>query len=571
MKVLNGGCSASQSRRRQEALWRLQNLIRLLLLLLALTITINAQQPLPQENPNHRWLTVMATTDMHGNILPVDYYTNKPDARGLAKAATIIRSIRRENPNSLLIDSGDTIQGTPLVYYHNVKNNLPPDPMMTMMNELDYDAAAVGNHEFNFGLKVLMKAKSEARFPLLSANTYRSGTNENPFTPYIVKEIGGVRIGILGLTTAGIPNWENKENYAGLEFRDPLMEAKKWVAILKDKEQADVVVIAMHMGLEEDLRTGVMSPGQVPNENEAIKIAREVPGINVISMGHTHRDIPSLEINGVQFVQANYQARQVGRVDLYLSKNGNGKWQVEAKVSRTIPVTEATETDKEIAHRAAPYDTETQNYLSRVIGASAKDLTAARGRFEDTALLDLIQRVQLDAGRADVSMAANFNDRARIAQGQVTVRDIAALYTYENTLVVIEVTGQQLKDALEHSARYFLTFVPNKKPEDLVDTKIPGYNFDIAEGVSYTIDITQPFGARIKDLSFQGKPLDMNQKLKLATNNYRINGGGGYTMYKDAPVIERSSKEIRELIIEWVERHKQIPSQATNNWKIKAE
>ncbi len=536
-------------------------ILRAWLCVIVFAVSMNAQ------DANRRWLTILATTDMHGNILPVDYYTNKSDARGLAKAATIIRNVRKDNPNTLLIDSGDTIQGTPLAYFHNIKNNVPPDPMMLTMSALGYDAATLGNHEFNFGLKVLNKAKREANFPLLSANTYKVGTDENPFTPYIVKEMNGVRVGVLGLTTAGIPSWENRENYAGLEFRDPLAEAKKWVAILREREKVDVVVIAMHMGLEEDLRTGIKSPGQVPNENEAIQIAKEVPGIDVISMGHTHRDIPSLVINGVQFVQANHHARHVGRVDVYLEKVSD-KWRVAAKQSRTIPVTDATEIDAELARLVAPYDKETQDYLGRVIGSSAKDLTAARARFQDSALLDLIQRVQLDAGQADVSMAASFNDRARISQGQVTVRDIAALYVYENTLVVIEVTGQQLKDALEHSVRYFTAYVPNKTPEDLVDAKIPGYNFDIAEGVEYEIDLSKSFGQRIQNLHFRNKPLDMNQRLRLATNNYRVNGGGGYSMYKDAPVVMRSSKEIRELIIEWVERNKQLPVEATNNWRI---
>src|SRR5438105_1368166 len=201
-------------------------------------------------------ITILGTTDLHGNIFPIDYYTNKPDARGLAKAASIIKRARRENPNLLLLDSGDTIQGTPLEYFHNKKNNQPRDPMMLAMNSLGYDAMAVGNHEYNFGLQVLEKARREAKFPWLSANTYESGTDKTHYQPYLLKEIAGVRIGILGLTTPGIPNWENPPNYAGLEFREPVNEAKKWVDILRRQEHVDVVVIAMHMGLDEDLRSG---------------------------------------------------------------------------------------------------------------------------------------------------------------------------------------------------------------------------------------------------------------------------------------------------------------------------
>jgi 2',3'-cyclic-nucleotide 2'-phosphodiesterase/3'-nucleotidase len=527
------------------------------------TLSRAAAQP-----PSRAHLTVMATTDLHGNILPLDYYTDKADNRGLAKVATIIRQARRENPNLLLLDSGDTIQGTPLAYYHNKKNNAPPDPMMLAMNALSYDAMAVGNHEYNFGLQVLGKARSEAKFPWLSANTYRKGTDETAYDPYLVKELSGVRVGILGLTTPGVPVWENAQNYAGLEFREPASEAKKWVAVLREKERVDIVIIAMHMGLEADLRTGEVNPGQVLNENEAIRIAEQVPGIDLILMGHTHREVPSLTINGALLVQANYWGRHVARVDLYLEKETAGRWRIRAKSARTIPVDERVEADAEVSRLAAPYDRETQAWLGQVIGESSADLSAGVARFRDTAILDLIQRVQLEAGKADVSMAASFNPEARIARGPVTVRDIAGLYIYENTLVTLEVTGRQLKDALEHSAKYFLPYVPGKTAAELVDEKIPGYNFDVAEGVTYELDITQPLGQRIRNLRFQGRPLAPAQKLRLVTNNYRVNGGGGYSMYKGAPVVYRSSQEIRELIVDWVERHKQIPAEPTNNWRL---
>jgi len=522
---------------------------------------------IPQQSSRRVHIVVLGTTDQHGNLFPVDYYTNKADNRGLAKIGTLIRQVRSENKNVLVIDSGDTIQGTPLEYYHNKKNNSPPDPMMLAMNALGYDAMAVGNHEYNFGLPVLEKARSEAKFPWLSANTYNKGTNQTHYTPYIIKELAGVRIAVLGLTTPGIPNWENAPNYAGLEFREPLSEARKWVPILRRKERADVVAIAMHMGLEQDLRTGEINPGQVANENRAVAIAKQVPGVDLIFMGHTHRDVPSVVINGVQLIQANYWGRHLARVDLYLENAGLG-WRVFARAARTIPVDDRVVPDPEILKLGEPYDRETQAWLSRAIGESGAELTATEARVRDTAILDLIQRVQLEAGKADVSMAAVFNPDARIARGPVTVRDIAGLYVYENTLVVLEVTGQQLKEALEHSAKYFRAYEPGKSPAELVDEKIPAYNFDIAEGVTYTLNISKPFGERIENLQFQGKPLAPTQKLRLATNNYRVNGGGGYTMYKGAPVVYRSSAEIRELIIDWVELHKTIPTEPTNNWRI---
>jgi 2',3'-cyclic-nucleotide 2'-phosphodiesterase/3'-nucleotidase len=517
--------------------------------------------------PDRVQITILGTTDLHGNINPIDYYTNKPDNRGLAKIATLIKRVRREHPNVLLVDSGDTIQGSPLESFHGRKNNQPPDPMMLIMNSLNYDAMTVGNHEYNFGLKVLEKARGEANFPWLSANTYDISKQQPHYKPYIVKDVAGVRIGILGLTTPGVPNWDNPPNYAGLEFHQPLVEARKWVPVLRDKERVDVVVIAMHMGLGEDLRTGEVSPGQVPNENEAITIAKEVPGVDVIFMGHTHRDVPSLYLNGVLLTQANHWGRHLARADVYLQKSDAG-WRVYAKSARTLPSDDRVEPDPDVMKIAEPYDNETQGWLAKVIGQSAEELTAKEARFRDTAILDLIQKVQLEAGKADVSMVASFNSEARIAKGPVSVRDIAGLYVYENTLAVLEVTGQQLKDALEHSAKYFKTYVPGKAPADLVDEKIPAYNFDIAEGVTYELDISKPVGQRIQNLRFRNQPLSLTRKLRLATNNYRVNGGGGYTMYKNAPVVYRSSEEIRELIIDWLERNKTVPVKPNNNWRL---
>jgi len=517
--------------------------------------------------PERVQITILGTTDLHGNILPLDYYTNKPDNRGFAKVATLIKRIRKEQPNVMLIDSGDTIQGSPLESFHGRKNNRPVDPMMLVMSSLNYDAMTVGNHEYNFGLKVLEKARSEAKFPWLSANTYDIATQKPHYKPYIVKEVAGVKIGVLGLTTPGIPNWDNPPNYAGLEFHEPVAEARKWVPILRDQEKVDVVVIAMHMGLEEDLRTGQVSPGQVTNENEAIAIANEVPGVDVIFMGHTHREVSSLYINGVLLTQANYWGRNLARADLYLQRTGAG-WRMYAKSARTMATDDRVEPDPEVAKLVEPYDRETQGWLSRVIGESSQELTAREARFRDTAILDLIQKVQMEAGKADVSMVASFNSDARIAKGPISVRDIAGLYVYENTLAVLEVTGQQLKDALEHSAKYYKAYEAGKPLSDLVDEKIPAYNFDIAEGVTYELDISKPIGQRIQNLRFHGQPLSPAKKLRLATNNYRVNGGGGYEMYKNAPVVYRSSEEIRELIIDWVERNKTVPVTPNNNWRI---
>ena len=519
--------------------------------------------------PERVQVTVLSTTDLHGNLYPVDYYANRPSNVGLAKVATLIRQARRHAPDLILLDSGDTIQGTPLAYYHNRIDNAPADPMILAMNALGFDGLAIGNHEYNFGLGVLQKAQQEARFPWLSANTLRAGTNEPAYPPYLLKTVRGVRVGILGLTTAGVPGWENPENYVGLKFADPVATAHRWVEHLRREEKVDLVVIAMHMGLEEDLATGQVSPGQQPMENCALQIAREVPGIDLILMGHTHRHIPSLVVGDTLLAQAGRWGDHLIRADVYLERQDpTAPWRVVARSSQSFAITDASAADPEILELGKPYHEATEAWLNRPIGRSQQPLSGAEARLKDTALIDLIQRVQLDAGQADVSFTASFNPAARLPAGDVTVRDIAGLYVYENTLIVVELTGAQIKEALEHSARYFRDGEPGRSPTELIDPRIPGYNFDLAEGVEYTIDLRRPHGDRIVDLRWKGAPLDPAQRLRVAINNYRLNGGGGYTMFREAPVLHRSSTEIRDLIIHWVERHPEIPTEPTNNWRL---
>lgn len=513
-------------------------------------------------------ITLLSTTDLHGHIYPIDYGTGKPTADGLAKLATLIKEARKSAPNTILVDSGDTIQGTPLAYYHNRKDNGPIDPMMLTMNALGYDAMAMGNHEYNFGLAVLSKARREANFPWLSSNTYRAGTDETAYAPYVIKELAGVRVGILGLTTPGIPMWENPENYAGLEFREPVANAAHWVPILREKEKVDLVVVAMHMGLEADLVTGRSHQSGPIQENAALALTRTVPGIDVVFMGHTHREIPSLMIGRTLLSQASYWGSRLSRADVYLARDASGRWQVDAKSAYTLPVRADTPADPEILALAAPYHEQTEAWLRRKIGQSDAAIDASDGYFVDNALIDLIQRAQLDVSGADVSFAANYNTRARVPAGAVTVRDIAGLYIYENTLYLIESNGAKVKAALEHAARFFRTAQPGDKPADLVNRSIPGYNFDIAEGVTYEIDLRRPVGDRIQNLRFKGAPLAPDQPLKVALNNYRYNGGGDYTMFKGDQILLRPAGEIRDLIIDWVEKNGTIPTTPNHNWKL---
>jgi 2',3'-cyclic-nucleotide 2'-phosphodiesterase/3'-nucleotidase len=522
------------------------------------------------DEPRRAHITILSTTDLHGNIYPIDYNTNTPDSRGLARVATIVKQARSESPNLLLLDSGDTIQGTPLTFHHAKIQNTTPDPMMKAMSAMGYDAMAVGNHEYEFGWDVLNKARSEARFPWLSANTYKKGADQTYFEPFLIKQVDGVRIGIVGLTTPAMPSLDDPARYySKIDVREPVSEARKWVNLLRDNEHVDVVIIAMHMGLEADLRTGEKYPGQMPNENAAIAIAQQVPGIDVILMGHTHRQVSELHINGVLLAQAEKWGHAVARVDVSLERSeGSGRWRVVAKSGRTIAIGDQVVADPEILRIAEPYHRKTQAWLDQVIGDSAIEMRAGEERFRDSAILDLVHRVQLESSNADIAMSMSLNAKARIPKGAVTIRNIIGLYEYEASPIVIEVTGRQLREALEHSARHFGEYKPNTPLADLVDERFPPYTYDVAEGIDYELDISKPIGNRIQNMRFHGRPIEPGQKLRLATITFRANGGADYTMFKGARVISRSSKDLRELIIEWVKRKGHIPTTTTNNWRL---
>jgi 2',3'-cyclic-nucleotide 2'-phosphodiesterase/3'-nucleotidase len=548
--------------------------MRLLFSRLAVAVGVAGLAILPlhgtaPDTPERARVTILATTDLHGRVFPINYGTNQPSADGLARVATLVRAARKEAPDLLLVDCGDTIQGTPLAYYHNRINNEPVDPMMLAMNALGYTSMTLGNHEYNFGLPVLHKARGEARFPWLSANTLRSGTDEPAFTPYVVREVAGVRVGILGLTTPAIPSWENPAHFAGLAFIDPVASARRWVEVLRTQERVDVVVAAVHFGINQNLADGRVPPGEMPNENPALPLAQTVPGIDLMFLAHTHTNIAGLSVNGVLISQAGRWGDRLARADVFLERpDRSSRWRILAKASTTLPISLTTTPDPEILDLVRPYHEATQTWLSQPVGRSAIALSSREARLRDSAIIDLIHRVQLDAGTADISFAAAFTLDATLPAGDVTVRDLAALYIYENTLAVVELTGAEVKDALEHAAGYFRAYQPGLTPAELVDPVIPGYNFDTAEGVEYTLDLRRPRGDRVVDLRFGGAPIDLNRRFRVAINNYRLNGGGGYRMFRNARVVDQANQEIRELMIDWVRRNPEIPSAPTGNWRL---
>jgi 2',3'-cyclic-nucleotide 2'-phosphodiesterase/3'-nucleotidase len=522
-------------------------------------------------------VTILATTDLHGYIYPYDYFTQKPANYGLAKAATLIAEVRQSVPEAILIDSGDTIQGSPLESVYNtfaVSGRLPAgvkvpgralaiDPMVLVMNSMRYDAMAVGNHEFNYGLPNLLAARRASRFAWLSANTVATGPGKATFVPYVEKTVNGVRVAIVGLTTPAIPQWEKPENYAGYSWEDPVAAMKRLLEIWGDK-RPDLVVVAAHGGLD---KAGTRnSTGLI--ENFAWQVA-EIPGVDAVVVGHSHQEFAE-QFNGNAIVtQPKNYGGSVSRLDFEFQRNAEGRWTLSARRGRLLKVTAETPADPQILALAKPYHEATEQYLSSNIVDIPAPLSAANGRFEDSALVDGIHEVQLHYTKADVSLSSLFNPRLVIKPGPMTVREAAALYLFDNTLYKIEGNGKMLREALENAARYFESCpTPACDSGVLLNPRFMGFNFDMAEGVSYEIDLRQPAGRRIQNLRFRDAPLADNQPLTLAINNYRAGGSGGYDMFKNAKVLWQSNEAIRDLLIEYYTRKKQFPTAASGNWKL---
>ena len=518
-------------------------------------------------------ISILSTTDLHGNIFPYDYYTAKAAPRGLAKIATLIAEARKQNPNSLLVDCGDTIQGATLETVHQMAvragKTSKPDPMMTAMNYLQYDAMAMGNHEMNYGLKNLMAARNQAKFPWLSANTrLEPGAKVQPFDAYVVRTVAGVKVGIIGITTSAIPTWEKPENYAGYHWISGVTATREAVAAMKAKENPDVVVVIAHAGLDRDMTTGQVKTGDAAGENMVHQIATDVPGVDVIFFGHTHQQLAGARVNGVLLAQARNWGGSLAVADLKLVGEP-GNWKLADKQSHLVPVTAATVPDPIVLEIGNAYHQAAEQYLNAPVAESKIDMRGSQARDADSTLIDMIHQVQLHYAKADVSFASLFNMGVHIRKGPVTVRELAALYVYDNELYAIEGDGQMVKDALENAARFYLQCPAAGCPLEVqTNAKVNGFNYDMAQGVSYQIDVRRPEGDRIRNLTYKGKPLKMDQKLRIALNNYRAGGSGGYSMFAKAPIVWRSGMEIREMMIDYFREKKSLPTAPDNNWKL---
>lgn len=568
--------------------------------------SLAAPSPTPSATPTPSVsgpvLTVLATTDVHGHVFNWDYFADapfKPNTTGrgsaplgLSRVATIIKQVRADKGAETVVtlDNGDTIQGTPLTYLaakHPQK--LGSDEVMARaFNLIGYDALNTGNHEFNYGLSELRRYASDAKAPVLGANVIDSATGK-PFTgatTALTRTVGGreVKVGVIGVTTPGSMVWD-KANLAGkVDILDPVATAATHSKALR-QAGADVVVVLIHAGLDEKDVSPIYK-GMV--ENSATSLARTVEGVDLVIDGHTHVDIPSTVVDGasghkVLITQPDYWARSVSQVSIPLDLSGSGVKVLHNAITVQDRYTRDVEEDADFAadrqlvadHRA------TVAYVNSVVATSTTAMSTERSMVEDTPILDFIGQVQADtvaaaikgtkwAGLPVIAQVSPFSRTASFPKGDVRIKDIAGLYVFDNTLAGIVLTGSQIKDYLEYSAKYFrqvahgATVNPAPVSEggdtqaDYQGRTVWDYNYDVLTGVKYSIDISKPVGARILGLSWQGRPVAGDQKFVLAINNYRMSGGGSYPHVTEAPVAWDEILEIRQLLIDTASRRKVI-------------
>ncbi|WP_225181999.1 bifunctional 2',3'-cyclic-nucleotide 2'-phosphodiesterase/3'-nucleotidase [Pectobacterium aroidearum] len=572
-------------------------------------------------------LRVLETTDLHSNMMDFDYYKDTPtDKFGLVRTANLIHAAREQASNSVLVDNGDLIQGSPLGDYMAAKGLKAGDvhPVYQAMNTLDYSVGNIGNHEFNYGLDYLHKALSGAKFPYVNANVLDAKTGKPLFTPYhienkSVKDRDGkqhtLRIGYIGFVPPQIMVWDKANLTGNVTVEDITESAKKWVPEMR-KQGADLVIVIPHSGLSAE-------PYKAMAENSVYYLS-QIPGVDAIMFGHAHAVFPSNDfanikgadikqgtLNGVPAVMPGQWGDHLGVVDFTLN-NDSGTWKVESAKAEARPIYDkaqkkslAPEDDKLVKVLADAHK-DTREFVSKPIGKSADNMYSYLSLIQDDPTVQIVNNaqrayvehfIQGDPDLADLpvlSAAAPFkaggrkNDPAsyvEVEKGQLTFRNAADLYLYPNTLVVVKVNGQQVQEWLECSAGQFKQIDPSKRePQFLLNWDgFRTYNFDVIDGVNYQIDVTQPArydsecalindkAHRIKALTFNGKPIDPKATFLIATNNYRAYGEK-FAGTGEKYVAFASPDENRSVLAAYISAETQksgeVKPQADNNWRL---
>ncbi|SCY94424.1 5'-nucleotidase C-terminal domain-containing protein [Alkaliphilus peptidifermentans] len=544
----------------------LRNVKKLSVMMLVVALVIGLFSPINVAYAAERvTITVLGTADIHGTIFNWSYEDNRVDDRGgMVKLATIVEQVREENPNTILIDNGDTIQGTLLTddLFNTVLID-EPHPVIKSMNLMNYDAMTLGNHEFNFGTDLIKKIEAEANFPLLSANTFYKADDSYFVEPYTIVELNGIKVGIIGLTTPNIPVWDGPK-VTNLKFNAMHEEAERLYKELTEEKGVDIVIATAHAGLE----------GRYENEgSKASLITEKVPQLAMMLLGHDH-DTKNMEVNGVPVVAPRNAAREIARVDITLEKQGD-KWVIVDRKAEII-VAQDFEANADLADALKSEQQRTLDFISNTVATATADfvpeyevksLYLPAAQLMDSAVIDLINNVQLEYTGADIAAAALFDNYSNIKEGPVSYGDIFGIYKYPNTLYAVEVTGSELKDYMEWSASYYNTYQPGDITISF-NPEIRGYNYDMFQGVDYKIDISKEPGNRIVDLTFKGEPVKDDQVFKLAINNYRFSGLENLGIISNDAYFVSDPKSLRSYILDYISEKGILEPEVDNNWEV---
>ena len=510
-------------------------------------------------------ITILETSDLHGAIYPYDYASDKESDNGLAKVATVIKSERAKDPELLLIDDGDNLQDNMIQEFRFDKKN----PMVTAMNALNYDVHVLGNHEFNFEFKTLLSAIDQYACPVITANIYKKDGSR--FTaPYLIKEVKGVKVAVIGLTAPHVDRWEaaNPEHYDYMTFTEPVDEIAKVIEEIGD--QADVIICSSHYGLT----------GEYDSIGMAEIAERYGSKVPVYLIGHAHALVNQKASNGAILVEPASKGNYVSKVTMTVDKTDSSCKLVSLE-GENIPVKGASvEADEEILKLTKNAHTKSLKLANKTVGKIKEDMMPSQwwnglegipeAQVEDTAMMDLINTVQMKYADADVSMAALFSTASTLSAGNFKKRDGIKIYQYDNTLFRVKCTGKQLKTIMEMQAgNYFNQF----KPGDVTISFNPDirvYAYDMFAGVDYDIDISKPAGSRIQNVMFKGESLKDDQELVLAINNYRYGVLSSMGLLSRDPAdYTDTALAIRDLISEYVSSQKGgVTAECDHNWKI---
>ena len=508
-------------------------------------------------------LTILHTSDLHGRVHPHDTLADADLGEGLARVAAAVKAVRAEGAAVLLLDSGDSIQGSPeqaLVFSGRLGDG--SDPIVRAMNLVRYDAMAVGNHDFDFGRDRLEASRRQARFPFLSANTL-GPDGEPAFSPYAVREIAGVRVGILGLVTPHVGNWQSPSAVNGLRFGDSVAAARRWVPVLRGRERCDLVVVLAHESFDRDPRGSERGPGVEgvsgrarfdTGENQAYAVATEVEGIEFVLSGHAHAVIPPTRLGKTWVSQPGRWGNTLTRFDVTLARSGDS-WTVTGISGRNLSMRRVAP-DPEVVAAVAPEHDAAMRALAEEIAVLEAPVSAGGARRRDTALLDWLHAVERREARAEISFDSLLPAAmADWPAGPLTVRQVWAFYPYENGLVTVEATGRQIRAALERAAACAA------RPEE------PGRNCDNLSGADYALDLSRPAGRRVVFLRRDGRDVPDDAILTVALNSYRASGGGGYPMWKSARRVAETGN-LRDLLIADARARKRLLLAADGNWSV---